>query len=411
MPSDNVASLGFNGNLPAPSYGTSFAAPLVSGVAGLLLSFDPTISNLQLKDLLVQGALAGGISVDTKPLLNAYESLKQAANRTSAPLCGNRIWASGGIVYAQRQGGAQVLYSSADTVSYLYTYHGGRRVDFGTSTSSKALTYNNGAWTLQSGLAGLPAELSSSTWSSEHGFSHQMDSVAYWNRLTVPGGIRIDISYGTSFSIGRPLGTMTVPLQTGASDSTCGQEVATYDSLGSFAGYQCVAKTPFSDWGVLSPQTVASPAGDRILIVLNRDTLRITGLSPWVLCLGGSVDSQGNWSCRRRGATGIQSSVSAEVWQIPLAGGTPSFIWSRSGQGISWLGFSEDSRRAVMGTGSHSFTTSPPGEAHTNCAVEYVNPLSGVADTVVSNPLACRAGQRGPGGFSSIKAALAPPPR
>lgn len=87
-----------------PWDGTSTAAPIVSGIAGLLLSFDNTLQANDLKSLIVDGANAGGWKATRKAggdqymIVNAYESLKLAAMHPGAPLCGNRIWANAGNV-------------------------------------------------------------------------------------------------------------------------------------------------------------------------------------------------------------------------------------------------------------------------------------------------------------------------
>lgn len=73
-------------------FGTSFAVPLVAGTAGLLKSFDTTLTTEQLQDLILRGAQNGGRTIveqPTKYLLNAYESLKLAAQRNPrTPICG-----------------------------------------------------------------------------------------------------------------------------------------------------------------------------------------------------------------------------------------------------------------------------------------------------------------------------------
>ena len=63
--------------------GTSAAAPFVSGVAGLMLSVNDTLSAPQLKELLLEGAVRGGHYLtewdgDLIYALNAYESVKLA---------------------------------------------------------------------------------------------------------------------------------------------------------------------------------------------------------------------------------------------------------------------------------------------------------------------------------------------
>ena len=74
--------------------GTSFAAPFVAGIAGLLKAFDNTLGADSIKTLIVQGAVSGGIQIGNsgsggaKYLANAYESLKLAAHAAGKPVCG-----------------------------------------------------------------------------------------------------------------------------------------------------------------------------------------------------------------------------------------------------------------------------------------------------------------------------------
>lgn len=78
-----------------PVSGTSFAAPMVAGVAGLLKSFDPRLTSAEIRQLILDGAAADGqgIQIESgKYLLNAYESLRRAARRIGSPLCGNRVF-------------------------------------------------------------------------------------------------------------------------------------------------------------------------------------------------------------------------------------------------------------------------------------------------------------------------------
>ncbi len=99
--------------------GTSASAPIVSGIAGLLLSFDSRLKASDLKSLIVDGANAGGWKAtrtaggEQYNIVNAYESLKLAARRRGAPLCGNRLWATPDSLMAERSDGDETLYAQA----------------------------------------------------------------------------------------------------------------------------------------------------------------------------------------------------------------------------------------------------------------------------------------------------------
>ncbi len=140
-PGEDVYGL-FSGTTPVPSSGTSWAAPLVTGVAGLLLSADPNLSTLQVRDLLVQGAIRGGI-LGTRggsghPFLDAHRSLEILAERAGGPLCGNPVALAGSDLRAFRAGiGWETLGTvgfAVDSIRMRYggtvgLYSGGQRAD------------------------------------------------------------------------------------------------------------------------------------------------------------------------------------------------------------------------------------------------------------------------------------------
>jgi hypothetical protein len=112
--------------------GTSFSAPLVSGVAVLLKDFDPTLSSGDIISLIKAGARTeNGI-----PKLDAYGALKQAASRAGAPLCHNRVWNDGrGDIWADRASGPEKLITrdGMDYAAFVNPFHGGHRLELGFS--------------------------------------------------------------------------------------------------------------------------------------------------------------------------------------------------------------------------------------------------------------------------------------
>ena len=83
---------------PNPKYeagaGTSFATPMVSGLAGLLLTRNNQLTPKQLKEIIIGGACLGGESlvnsVDGEPnipVINAFESVKLADNPDAGKRC------------------------------------------------------------------------------------------------------------------------------------------------------------------------------------------------------------------------------------------------------------------------------------------------------------------------------------
>lgn len=98
-PMENVGIGTVPGSL-YPLWGTSFAAPMVSGVAALLWTMDPSLSGSDVKTLMHTGASAArlnaaGVSISPGPvsgtayLLDAYGSLALLSrSRPGTPLCG-----------------------------------------------------------------------------------------------------------------------------------------------------------------------------------------------------------------------------------------------------------------------------------------------------------------------------------
>lgn len=140
-PGDSVVTLTPSGAERQWS-GTSFSAPAVTGVAGLMLSLDPTLSAADLKRLLIAGAVSGQRTAGGIPILNAYESLKLVAQRTTAGLCGNRVWADGNNLVVQRAAGTtQTIFKSSSPVLEPAVKHGSR-IQFG----GHDVAFHSGIW-------------------------------------------------------------------------------------------------------------------------------------------------------------------------------------------------------------------------------------------------------------------------
>lgn len=165
--------------------GTSFAVPLVTGAAGLLMSFDPGLSISEVRDLLIQGAVRGGRTVDGIPVLNAYESLKLAAERPGGPLCGNRVWLDGRHLVVRRSPGVlDTLYSrGANDLLGFQTFHGGRRIDYFTDLDAngipigRTVSFDGGDW-VEGPQLPLPTSVEEAPiWGAD--VTHEGDSMVY----------------------------------------------------------------------------------------------------------------------------------------------------------------------------------------------------------------------------------------
>ena len=153
-PGVDVSGLGSGTTTPSMDSGTSFAAPLVSGVAGLLKSFDPTMSSTDLLNAIRAGAAAGGTTAGGYPVVDAYEALKVASQKPGTPLCGNRAWVDGTALAIQRGPGVELITPAVAPSSLnIIRFHGGRRVDVeyydNGLQDARTFTYAPGAWTSQ----------------------------------------------------------------------------------------------------------------------------------------------------------------------------------------------------------------------------------------------------------------------
>jgi hypothetical protein len=143
-PADNVYSLDTIGlGNPSPVSGTSVAAPLVAGIAGLLKAHDPRLQAWDIKSDILWGSSSSGpdslnaIGVfDANKtgywLADAYGALRQAAKDAGAPICGNRVWqqGTGEIVIERGSGDSVEWYGLTDpTQDLARVAHGGDDIE------------------------------------------------------------------------------------------------------------------------------------------------------------------------------------------------------------------------------------------------------------------------------------------
>lgn len=165
-PGKDISVLVGGGSVSVDS-GTSFAAPFVSGTAGLLLSLDPSIGNSELKPLLINGALRRGRTISDSrggaalPLLDVYSSLRLVAERAGAPLCGNRVWASNHAIHVERGSTVETLPVTlpTDSVWNVEVAHGGKQINYEMPGPYGLPTIGTVLWTAGGWVAGPSTEI------------------------------------------------------------------------------------------------------------------------------------------------------------------------------------------------------------------------------------------------------------
>jgi hypothetical protein len=151
-PGLRVEALNEFGRIDSTLFGTSLAAPVVAGIAAELAAFDHSLSASDLKTLIVNGAINGGRTWGSVPIVNAYESLKLAAQRRGGALCGNHLYTDSNdvVVYADR---GDTLFAHRDSLGYfpsggfsarVVALHGGRVIYNDGGLGS--IKYNGTSW-------------------------------------------------------------------------------------------------------------------------------------------------------------------------------------------------------------------------------------------------------------------------
>lgn len=383
-PGEYVPGLSPNG-VVGFKFGTSFAAPLVSGVAAALTAFDPTLTASTLKQYLINGAKNGRYQVadvtrtDSIPMLDMYESLKLAATQPGTPLCGNRVWNDGNNqIMAERGNSTEPLFSrpGTDYAAFTNPFHGGRRIEVGFSYQYK-YSQSTRDWSqdtyVPAGDSSFGGAYLSYTYAADH------DNKIWTTRIdtTDATGQQISVTLvdAGSRNLRKDFGSQHVPFTMPAPPATCIMEypIGANGNISvpanNFVGYQCTGYAPSGSWSSIATTggvsltpiiAVPSPQADFILVPVSvrQQTALYTPLRE--VC--NAADTLNNNITQtdsiRRCANltfRVDSSLRAFVYridtltgqwrQIPLddAGNT-----TREGREINSLSISEDGKQMML---------------------------------------------------------------
>jgi len=414
--------------------GTSFSAPLVAGTAGLLLSFDSTIMVDSLRAYILEGAERGNRSI-TGPdgtqhyLTNAYESLKRAAERPGAPLCGNRVWSVNGRVVAMRDSTVRdTLFSTGESGGYMTVMHGGHRIDFfgDSSFKSRAFVLKGNAWTEAANPDTLPSAITGGSAYSELQLSHNGDSVVLVQASQSATAEQFNVSVkavatGTTHS----LSTITVPLANNTSHF-CRQQGATFHTdtfppfTVHFTGYVCGDTTGVDgSFQTADARAAYSPLGDRVIVTINRRTTQTTAIQTWQTCPWSTPDpSTGVQQVQCRSSSYQETDSAALVYGVRTADGVATQLPSPAAGDVFWSAVSEPGVELVTGIGAITTTWQSLPLANAtwsstntsllvnNCRLEYRTLATGAVNLTVATNDPCTAGGiEGTGTFSPRRVA------
>jgi hypothetical protein len=415
----------------APVSGTSFAAPLVAGVAGLLKAFDPLLTPDSIRALIVRGARNGGQHVtsgypDSAYVVNAYESLKLAAQRPGAPLCGNKVWIEDRTVVSERGNTIEVLATLDPSWygAYLNVKHGGHRfeVDYG---HAFVFSGTAGTWDhIEDGGDG--STLDGAMFSSYNGSSHDGDVWVGGYTSNDPVAHEKAIVLTVYDSAGsHELTTLHFPYSVPGSQCgrKVGQEIVINEDETGFHGYtitdgiyMCEDSTAVGSWSevaVIGSYPFMSPDGENLLIPVDTWANNATAGNTFVRCDSTDVrDTNDLWLETCLTSTITRQLVKTDVYEIPLHGTLPTNIeghpkWTIPNRGIYWMALSEDNKE--FGAGFETISTTVNGgtgtdigfsgsQAGMNCTNEY---RSSFGDTLAFGTLLRGTSSYGPNGVNS----------
>jgi hypothetical protein len=360
--------------------GASFAAPQVTGAAGLLFAFDSTLTADSVQAYLIRGAKAGNRFAGGFPILDAYQALRVAAQRTGAPLCGNRVYSHGtGEVVAVRGLNIpdETLFTSNNGQPYtdlLNVLHGGKRIQIGdyleyawsASTRQWASTAISGDYHQDAGGAFL-------SWYD--GTEHDGNTYAVANGVLTTGGSiwTVDLYPNKASGLRRTL-TPSQPF----SFAELWTDVCTIVPDNPEGGYNAgLCQWPYitgSGWreSVSDTQIAYAPQGNFVLVGANRRFHEEIVYPPSVPCTIPPYDDPAH--C----ATFLperDSSVSVELYMVDTRAGAhpwqqiPVSI-SSTGVNVKWLAIDETGTELVWELGKD--VSNATTKSCTQRVIEYI---------------------------------------
>lgn len=399
-PGGDVGTEQFSNNQLVPELGdgTSFSAPLVAGAAGLLLSFDPRLSPDSLRTLLLNGATQGNRSI-TDPagqvhyLLDVYAALKLAAQRPGAPLCGNKVWVTGGTandsILVQRSSGPETIWSDTDFIAEMDVKHGGHRISYTNDFGDQEIAYNatSRKWTVSTNPNVPPPGADGGAFASLLGLSHDEDSslTLTFTDLTASGDtIRLTDSHTNTTSTLAVLPTSLVTSLT----QTCVEQ--NFDPT--TGNTTCLRMSSLGEEQIANTLGAYSPRGDNAVISIARTEFDFTmPNSAWVSCDGNPFPPPPQVQDQCRFIQTAQSAVDTRFFSLPThqvtTNATP--FWTLTGLRATNLAISEDGRQLVVGGGSVASSSPLDQPQYLNCGIQYRNLVTGVTDPVIQSAAAC----------------------
>lgn len=380
--------------------GTSLSAPLVAGVAGLLLAMDSTLTPAQLKDHIVRGARQPRLNRQTgvfgppQPVSGAPETVYQldaygaltllASERSIVPLCGNRVWVAGTQLVAQRDTGAppQVLADIGDTSAFVNVHHGGRRVDvWNHDFDPLSFVFNQGTWILS---GNPPASPDGGAWNSLWSLSHDGDTAVTIVNHSGAGQATLEVRRGPTGGSSIHVADIVVPLPSSGTMECIFVDAPSGECMDS----RLDGTSDFLYWYAAA----YSPLGDRVIVSISTARSQTTSFGSLADCPWDTGPEP-----RSQCITHIDyamSTIGTAYHQITLSTGADTVLASPTSAPVIvfWAAVGEDGEQLVTGEGvvSQTSTLLPDtnfvgfhqdvtSQATTDCTLRYRQASGGVA--------------------------------